>query len=127
MRALKQSKIERLVVVMDERAGNGSGTNCFGAWALAFALGSGLWIGDAGAAGPWRADAHNIAGWNLMTPDERLEHQRRLRSTHTLRECRLYDADHRRHVEERARRRNAVVAPRSGSACDQLQAVGWFE
>lgn len=31
------------------------------------------------AAGPWRAHEGNSPGWRLLTPAERVEHQRRLR------------------------------------------------
>lgn len=35
-------------------------------------------VGRAG--GPWRAGEANTRGWQLMTPEERIEHQSRVRS-----------------------------------------------
>ncbi len=80
--------------------------------------------GSAWARGPWRADAANTAGWALMDPDERVEHQRRLRGLHSLEECRRHDAAHRRAMAERARRAGHALAAPPEDACAQLRAHG---
>jgi hypothetical protein len=59
-------------------------------------------LGDSHAAGPWRADASNTAGWLEMSPAERVEHQRRLRSFGSFEECTAYETAQRRRVRERA-------------------------
>lgn len=64
-----------------------------------------LMVGTASARGPWRASEENIRGWQLMTPEERIEHQRRIRGFTTLEACRSYQASHHRSIEERARQR----------------------
>lgn len=57
----------------------------------------------ADARGPWRASETNTRGWQLMTPEERVGHQARIRGFTTLAECRTYQAEHHRRMEERAR------------------------
>ena len=44
-------------------------------------------VGTAWARGPWRAGAGNTTGWQLMTPEERVEHQRRILALAQYREC----------------------------------------
>jgi hypothetical protein len=79
---------------------------------------------DALAGGPWRAAEQNSHGWQLMTPDERIEHQRRMRSFGTYDECKAYQAAHHARMAERARRAGTTLTPREQSGCDQLQARG---
>lgn len=76
------------------------------------------------AAGPWRADAQNSAGWQFMTPAERVEHQRRMRSFSSLDECKAYQAEHHEKMAERARSAGIQLRPRDDSGCAQLRARG---
>lgn len=73
-------------------------------------------------AGPWRAGEQNVYGWQLMTPDERIEHQRRLRSFTSYDDCRAYQQAHHAEMAERARAAGVVLSPRRQSACEQLRA-----
>ena len=75
-------------------------------------------------AGPWRATEHNSVGWQFMTPDERVEHQRRLRGFRSYEECRAYQQAHHARMEERARQAGVVLTPKAFSVCDRLQAAG---
>lgn len=72
-----------------------------------------LMVGAVFGRGPWRASEENIRGWQLMTPEERIEHQRRIRSFTTLEACRRYQDSHHRSIEERARLRG-LPAPGGG-------------
>lgn len=76
------------------------------------------------AAGPWRAGEANSHGWQFMTPDERIEHQRRMRSFATYEECKAYQAEHHALMAERARRSGVELTPKAQSGCDQLRARG---
>lgn len=76
------------------------------------------------AAGPWRADAHNSYGWQFMTPDERVEHQRRIRSFTSYAECKAYQAEHHAQLEERARQAGVTLTPKTESVCETLRAEG---
>lgn len=76
------------------------------------------------AAGPWRAAEPNSYGWQFMTPEERIEHQRRMRSFETYDECKAYQAEHHAHMAERARQAGVELTPKAQSGCDQLRARG---
>ncbi len=76
------------------------------------------------SAGPWRASEDNVYGWQLMAPDERIEHQRQLRSFDTYDACKQYLAEHHAELEARADRLGVVLRPRRRPACDELRAAG---
>ena len=78
------------------------------------------------AAGPWRAHAGNSAGWKAMTPDERMEHQRRMRSFGAYEACRRYETEQALRMQQR-RAAGDAMADAEQSACRQLRALGQFE
>ena len=49
---------------------------------------------NAQARGPVRASEANTRGWQLMTPEELIEHQSRIRGFKTYEECRSYQISH---------------------------------
>ena len=75
-------------------------------------------------AGPWRADHDNSRGWAFMTPAERVDHQRRLRSFSNYDECRAYQQEHHAEMERRARSQGRVLQPGTHAPCDQLRERG---
>jgi hypothetical protein len=79
-------------------------------------------------AGPWRASRDNTAGWDLMSPAERIEHQRRIRGVRTYGACVAYEQWHERRVSERAGARSgqSYAQPRY-SGCAQLKARGMID
>jgi len=89
---------------------------------FSFALPTCTW-----ASGPWHAAGHNTAGWRFMTPDERVEHQRQMRSFKTLDECRAYQGEHHALMAERALRSGVVLKRKAGSGCEQLRQRGKFK
>ena len=86
---------------------------------LNFVLISGAWAG-----GPWHAAGQNTAGWQFMTPDERIEHQRRMRSFESYEECRAYQAEHHALMAERALREGVTLKRKTASGCEQLRQRG---
>lgn len=86
---------------------------------LNFVLVAGAW-----AAGPWHAAGPNTAGWQFMTPDERIEHQRRMRSFESYEECKSYQAEHHARMAERALRQGVVLERKAESGCEQLRQRG---
>lgn len=46
------------------------------------------------ARGPLRASEGNTSGWYLMSQQERIEHQTKIRSFKTLEACRAYQDEH---------------------------------
>lgn len=89
---------------------------------LGFAIPACAW-----ASGPWHAAGKNTAGWQFMTPDERVEHQRQMRSFKTLDECRVYQDEHHARMAERALRSGVVLERNAGSGCEQLRQRGKFK
>lgn len=75
-------------------------------------------------AGPWRADPDNSRGWELMSPAERIEHQRRLRSFTDYEACRAYQQAHHARMEARAQAAGRSLKPRDHSPCDDLRERG---
>ncbi|MEN9479871.1 MAG: hypothetical protein RLZZ298_1266 [Pseudomonadota bacterium] len=78
-------------------------------------------IGTASARGPWRASEANTRGWQLMTPEERIEHQTRIRGFTTLDECRSYQVSHHQLMEERARQRGMALPGGGQGICEHLK------
>ena len=73
------------------------------------------------ARGPVRASEENTRGWQLMTPEERIEHQSRIRGFKTYEECRSYQVAHHRIMEERARARSMALPQGRRDLCQHLQ------
>ena len=71
--------------------------------------------------GPWRASDGNTSGWSFMSPEERVEHQARIRSFKTWDECHNYRLEHHRLMEARARERGMSLAPSRRDICEHLR------
>ena len=72
-------------------------------------------------AGPWRAEEGNTRGWQLMTPQERIEHQARVRGFADYTSCDTYRTRHHAVMVERARRRGLALPGSHWDFCDRLQ------
>ena len=59
-----------------------------------------------------------------MTPDERIEHQRRMRSFESYEECNAYQAEHHALMAERALREGVTLKRKTESGCEQLRQRG---
>ena len=77
--------------------------------------------GSALARGPWRANEQNTRGWYFMTPEERIEHQARIRSFKTLDECRAYQVEHHQLMEARAREQGHPLPGGHRDICEHLR------
>ena len=80
-----------------------------------------LMTGAASARGPWRASEANTRGWQFMTPEERIEHQTRIRGFTTLEECRNYQVSHHQLMEERARQHGMPLPSGGQDICEHLK------
>ncbi len=78
-------------------------------------------IAVAQARGPWRANESNTRGWQLMTPEERIEHQAKVRSFTNYEECRAYQLSHHQLMVERARQRNMELSGGGRNFCEHLK------
>jgi hypothetical protein len=84
--------------------------------------------GTALARGPWAANRGNTVGWQLMTPAERAEHQAKMRSFKTYDECKAYQEEHHKQMEERAKEKGMTL-PAMGSryGCDNMKKRGFLK
>ena len=76
------------------------------------------------ANGPWHAARQNTYGWQYMSPDERIEHQRRMRSFRNYEECRAYQEEHHEQMEQRAHKPGDTLQRHADSGCEQLRQQG---
>ena len=89
----------------------------------------GIGIGTAQARGPWAANQGNTAGWQLMTPAERTEHQNKMRSFKTYDECKAYQTEHHQQMEARAKEKGVAmpVMGAGGYGCDNMKTRGFLK
>lgn len=87
-----------------------------GAGPRASAPGGGM--GPGHMMGRWGPD--HTPGWSLMTEQERLQHQERLRAAKTADECRAEMERHRAQMAERAKERGQTLPTPRRDAC-----AGW--
>ena len=59
-----------------------------------------------------------------MSPDERVEHQRRMRSFTSYDACIAYQTEHHARMADRARLAGAALTPKVDSGCERLRADG---
>lgn len=81
-----------------------------------------LFAGGAAARGPWRASESNTQGWQLMSPEEHIEHQARIRGFSTLADCEAYREAHHLEMEARALRQGKTLAGGGRDFCAHLRA-----
>jgi hypothetical protein len=72
-------------------------------------------------ASPWRADDDNTRGWQLMSPQERIDHQARVRGFTDYEACKLYRKQHHELMEHRARERGLGLSDEHESFCKRLK------
>jgi hypothetical protein len=75
-------------------------------------------------AGPWRANERNTPGWALMTPEERIEHQAKVRGFARYDACRSYQIEHHRLMAERAEQRGLPPPGGGHDFCARLRPPG---
>jgi len=78
----------------------------------------------ASAAGPWRAGEGNTRGWDLMTTEERLAHQAKIRAFERYEDCHAYQVAHHRAMQERADRLGRTLGAERQDFCAHLQTAG---
>lgn len=91
--------------------------------------GGGPGMGRMAGGGPgagWRADSGNTPGFALMTEQERLEHQNRLRSMNSYEECTAYVSEHRVQMATRAQERGTTLRAYR-NPCDTMKNRGWIK
>ncbi len=72
----------------------------------------------------WTCDQYNTVGWQLMTPEERKEHQARLSNFTGYNSCKEYVDTHNKKMEERAGKKSVVLPKMKENPCDTMKAKG---
>ena len=67
---------------------------------------------------------NGIAGWSLMTPEERTAHQIKMRAVTTVDQCQVVQTEHRTAMEARAKEKGVTLRAPRQNACDNLKAQG---
>ena len=91
--------------------------------------GGGPRMGRMAGSGPgagWRANSANTPGFALMTEQERVEHQNRLRSMKTYQECTAYVSEHRAQMVTRAQEKGTTLRAYR-NPCDMMKSRGWIQ
>ena len=88
---------------------------------LALAALSLAFAGSLFARGPWRASEGNTSGWRLMSPEERIEHQARIRSFQSYDECHAYQLAHHELMAGRASAQGLQLPPHRRDFCEHLR------
>ena len=73
------------------------------------------------SAGPWRADEGNTRGWDLMSPEERIAHQARVRGFTDYQACLAYRTEHHQLMQQRAAARGLTLPESGRNFCDRLK------
>jgi hypothetical protein len=95
---------------------------------VALALTTVLAAGSVFAQGRWAADDGDTWGWQLMTPQERVEHQNKMRSFTTYDQCKAYQEAHHQAMEARAKEKGVTLpTTASGYGCDNMRARGFLK
>ena len=95
---------------------------------VGLALAVALAAGPALARGPLGANSGNTWGWQLMTPQERVEHQNKMRSFTTYDECKAYQEAHHQAMEARAKEKGVTLPTTAGGyGCDNMRARGFLK
>lgn len=76
------------------------------------------------ARGPWRASEDNTRGWQFMAPEERIEHQAKIRGFTDHAQCKAYQAEHHRRIEARARELGRPLPEGGRDFCEHLRGRG---
>lgn len=74
----------------------------------------------------WTCDQDNTVGWQIMTPEERKDHQDRLTNFSSYSSCRDYIDTHNQIMEERAKKSGISQPAMRENPCDTIRAKGAF-
>ncbi len=88
--------------------------------------GNGMGQGMRGGRG-MRFNQNNMAGWSLMTPEERTSQQTKMRNAGSLAECQTLQAEHRSVMEARAKEKGMTLPTPRQNGCLRMQSMGFFK
>jgi hypothetical protein len=92
-------------------------------------MGGGMGMGGMGmGGGPGMRFAQNNTGvWSLMTPEERIANQNKMRAVKTYDECKLLQTEQRTLMEARAKEKGVTLPTPRQDGCDNMKARGFIK
>jgi hypothetical protein len=75
----------------------------------------------------YRFDQDSVVGWQLMSPEERTAHDRKIRSFMAYGECKAYQEEHNKQMEVRAGEQGVTLPGVPTEPCERMKAKGFFE
>lgn len=72
----------------------------------------------------WTCNQDNTYGWQIMTPNERKEHQAKLSNITSYSTCKEYIDTHHRMIENRAKEKGIGLPDMLHNPCDEMKAKG---
>lgn len=72
----------------------------------------------------WGGNQKNTYGWQLMTQQERTDHQAKLRSFKEYNACKEYVDEHHKSMEVRAKEKGITTPMVKGNPCDIMKTRG---
>ena len=116
-----------LAIPVLAEAGSGMGGGMGGGAGMQNAgQGKGMGQGMHGGRG-MRFNQDNMAGWSLMTPEERTAQQTKMRAAGSLGECQALQTEHRGVMEARAKEKGTTLPAPRQNGCQRMQARGFFK
>jgi len=88
----------------------------------------GMGMGGMGmGGGPGMRFAQNNGVWSLMTPEERIANQNKMRAVKTYDECKLVQTEQRTLMESRAKEKGLNLPTPRQDGCDNMKARGFIK
>lgn len=84
-------------------------------------------MGPGGRGRGMRFNQNNMAGWTLMTAEERSAQQAKMRSAGSLAECQSIQAEHRSVMEARAKEKGITLPTPRQNGCQRMASRGFFK
>lgn len=75
----------------------------------------------------WTCAEDNTYGWQMMTPEERKQHQSKLQSFKEYDACKEYIYDHHKKMDERAKDKGVELPLMTLNPCAAMKARGQFK
>lgn len=89
--------------------------------------GGGQGMGAGGRGRGMRFNQNNMAGWSLMTAEERSAQQTKMRGAGSLAECQSIQAEHRTVMEARAKEKGITPPTPRQNGCQRMASRGFFK
>ena len=88
---------------------------------------SGAGMGPGAGGRGMRFNQNNTRGWTLMTPEERIAHQDKMRAAKTYDECKSIQTEQHTLMEQRAKEKGVTLPVPRQNGCNVMESRGLFK